>query len=63
MQLRQLARSRELGVEDLKRELYKNIISNMIVGIVVSFLFSEMVMFSTTSNIVLKMCYLYVGNY
>jgi vesicle coat complex subunit len=64
MQLRQLAGSRAPGAEDLKRELYKKVISYMTVGIDVSSLFSEMVMCSATSDIVLKkMCYLYVGNY
>nr|ATG71013.1 AP4B [Cupressus duclouxiana] len=63
-QLRQLAGSRAAGAEDLKRELYKKVISYMTVGIDVSSLFSEMVMCSATSDIVLKkMCYLYVGNY
>ncbi|KAH7420610.1 hypothetical protein KP509_13G014400 [Ceratopteris richardii] len=63
-QLRQLAGSRAPGVEDLKRELYKKVISYMTIGIDVSPLFSEMVMCSATSDVVLKkMCYLYVGNY
>ncbi|BBN14125.1 AP-4 complex subunit beta-1 [Marchantia polymorpha subsp. ruderalis] len=63
-QLRQLAGSRAPGVEDLKRELYKKVISYLTVGIDVSSLFSEMVMCSATSDLVLKkMCYLYVGNY
>uniref|UniRef100_A0A0D6R438 Beta-adaptin-like protein n=1 Tax=Araucaria cunninghamii TaxID=56994 RepID=A0A0D6R438_ARACU len=64
IQLRQLAGSRAPGAEDLKRELYKKVISYMTIGIDVSSLFSEMVMCSATSDIVLKkMCYLYVGNY
>lgn len=63
-QLRQLAGSRAPGVEDIKRELYKKVISYMTIGIDVSSLFSEMVMCSATSDLVLKkMCYLYVGNY
>jgi hypothetical protein len=63
-QLRQLAGSRAPGVEDVKRELYKKVISYMTIGIDVSSLFSEMVMCSATSDLVLKkMCYLYVGNY
>jgi vesicle coat complex subunit len=63
-QLRQLAGSRQPGVEDIKRELYKKVISYMTIGIDVSSLFSEMVMCSATSDLVLKkMCYLYVGNY
>jgi hypothetical protein len=62
--LRQLAGSRAPGVEETKRELYKKVISHMTVGIDVSSLFSEMVMCSATSDLVLKkMCYLYVGNY
>jgi hypothetical protein len=62
MQLRQLAGSRAPGAEDLKRELYKKVISYMTVGIDVSSLFSEMVMCSATSDIVLKkMCYLLCG--
>lgn len=63
-QLRQLAGSRAPGIEDAKRELYKKVISYMTIGIDVSQLFSEMVMCSATSDVVLKkMCYLYVGNY
>ncbi|KAA8521785.1 hypothetical protein F0562_012458 [Nyssa sinensis] len=64
MQLRQLAGSRAPGTDDSKRELFKKAISYMTIGIDVSSLFSEMVMCSATSDIVLKkMCYLYVGNY
>ncbi|KAK8660000.1 hypothetical protein V6N13_050936 [Hibiscus sabdariffa] len=64
LQLRQLAGSRAPGVDDSKRELFKKVISYMTIGIDVSSLFGEMVMCSTTSDIVLKkMCYLYVGNY
>ncbi|XP_021835288.1 beta-adaptin-like protein A [Spinacia oleracea] len=64
LQLRQLAGSRAPGVDDSKRELYKKVISYMTIGIDVSSVFSEMVMCSATSDIVLKkMCYLYVGNY
>nr|DAD44678.1 TPA_asm: hypothetical protein HUJ06_002908 [Nelumbo nucifera] len=64
VQLRQLAGSRAPGTDDSKRELFKKVISYMTVGIDVSSLFSEMVMCSATSDIVLKkMCYLYVGNY
>ncbi|MQL75158.1 hypothetical protein Taro_007510 [Colocasia esculenta] len=64
MQLRQLAGSRALGTDDSKRDLFKKVISYMTIGIDVSSLFSEMVMCSATSDIVLKkMCYLYVGNY
>ncbi|XP_024520729.1 beta-adaptin-like protein A isoform X1 [Selaginella moellendorffii] len=63
-QLRQLAGSRAPGVEEVKRELYKKVISYMTIGIDVSSLFSEMVMCSATSDLVVKkMCYLYVGNY
>lgn len=63
-QLRQLAGSRAVGVGDVKRELYKKVISYMTIGIDVSALFSEMVMCSATSDLVLKkMCYLYVCNY
>ena len=52
------------GVDDSKRELFKKVISHMTIGIDVSSLFGEMVMFSATSNIILKkMCYLYLGNY
>ncbi|KAK4364929.1 hypothetical protein RND71_016287 [Anisodus tanguticus] len=64
MQLRQLAGSRAPGTDDAKRELFKKVISCMTIGIDVSPVFSEMVMCSATSDIVLKkMCYLYVGNY
>lgn len=64
MQLRQLAGSRAPGTDDSKRELFKKVISCMTVGIDVSSLFSEMVLCSATSDVVLKkMCYLYVGNY
>ncbi|XP_078431781.1 adaptin family protein [Wolffia australiana] len=64
LQLRQLAGSRAPGSDDAKRELFKKVISHMTVGIDVSSLFSEMVMCSATSDVVLKkMCYLYVGNY
>lgn len=64
MQLRQLAGSRAPGSDDSKRDLFKKVISYMTIGIDVSSLFSEMVMCSATSDIVLKkMCYLYVGNY
>ncbi|KAK9142558.1 hypothetical protein Syun_011958 [Stephania yunnanensis] len=64
LQLRQLAGSRAPGTDDSKRDLFKKVISYMTVGIDVSSLFSEMVMCSATSDIVLKkMCYLYVGNY
>ncbi|URD76701.1 hypothetical protein MUK42_35579 [Musa troglodytarum] len=49
---------------DSKRDLSKRVISYMTVGIEVSAAFSEMVMCSATSDIVLtKMCYIYVGNY
>nr|CAD1824099.1 unnamed protein product [Ananas comosus var. bracteatus] len=52
------------GADDSKRDLFKRVISYMTVGIDVSSAFSEMVMCSATSDIVLKkMCYLYVGNY
>ncbi|XP_020105678.1 beta-adaptin-like protein A [Ananas comosus] len=64
LQLRQLAGSRAPGADDSKRDLFKRVISYMTVGIDVSSAFSEMVMCSATSDIVLKkMCYLYVGNY
>ncbi|XP_031487150.1 beta-adaptin-like protein A isoform X1 [Nymphaea colorata] len=64
LQLRQLAGSLAPGAESSKRELFKKVISYMTIGIDVSSLFSEMVMCSATSDIVLKkMCYLYVGNY
>ncbi|KAL6530788.1 hypothetical protein OROGR_014648 [Orobanche gracilis] len=64
MQLRQLSGSRAPGTDDTKRELFKKVISYMTIGIDVSSVFSEMVMCSATSDIVLKkMCYLYVGNY
>ncbi|XP_043704548.1 beta-adaptin-like protein A [Telopea speciosissima] len=64
MQLRQHAGSRAPGTDDAKRELFKKVISYMTIGIDVSSLFSEMVMCSATSDIVLKkMCYLYVGIY
>ncbi|XAR70888.1 hypothetical protein NMG60_11027926 [Bertholletia excelsa] len=64
MQLRQLAGSRAPGADDSKRELFKKVISYMTIGVDVSGLFSDMVMCSATSDIVLKkMCYLYVGNY
>lgn len=64
LQLRQLAGSRAPGADDAKRDLFKRVISYMTVGIDVSSAFSEMVMCSATSDIVLKkMCYLYVGNY
>ncbi|PIA65013.1 hypothetical protein AQUCO_00100466v1 [Aquilegia coerulea] len=64
LQLRQLAGSRAPGTDDSKRDLFKKVISYMTIGIDVSSLFSEMVMCSATSDIVLKkMCYLYVGNY
>ncbi|KAJ3701781.1 hypothetical protein LUZ61_005486 [Rhynchospora tenuis] len=64
LQLRQLAGSRAPGADDAKRDLFKRVISCMTVGIDVSPAFSEMVMCSATSDVVLKkMCYLYVGNY
>ncbi|KAL9253488.1 Beta-adaptin-like protein [Drosera capensis] len=64
LQIRQLAGSRAPGADDSKRELFKKVISYMTIGIDVSSLFSEMVMCSSTSDIVLKkMCYLYVSNY
>ncbi|KAL7150756.1 hypothetical protein ABFS83_05G134500 [Erythranthe nasuta] len=64
IQLRQLAGSRAPGTDDTKRDLFKKVISYMTIGIDVSSVFSEMVMCSATSDIVLKkMCYLYVGNY
>lgn len=64
LQLRQLAGSRAPGSDDTKRELFKKVISYMTIGVDVSTAFSEMVMCSATSDIVLKkMCYLYVGNY
>ncbi|XP_076915605.1 beta-adaptin-like protein A [Bidens hawaiensis] len=64
MQLRQLAGSRAPGTDDSKRDLFKKVISYMTIGIDVSSVFSEMVMCSATSDIILKkMCYLYVGNY
>ncbi|ONK67159.1 uncharacterized protein A4U43_C06F16630 [Asparagus officinalis] len=64
LQLRQLAGSRAPGSDDSKRDLFKKVISYMTIGIDVSSAFSEMVMCSATSDIVLKkMCYLYVGNY
>ncbi|XP_074276520.1 beta-adaptin-like protein A [Silene latifolia] len=64
LQLRQLAGSRAPGTDDSKRDLFKKVISYMTIGIDVSSVFSEMVMCSATSDIVLKkMCYLYVGNY
>lgn len=51
-------------MDDSKRELFKKVISYMTIGIDVSSLFSEMVMCSATSDVVLKkMCYLYVANY
>ena len=63
-QLRQLAGSRAPGTDDSKRDLFKKVLSYMTVGIDVSSVFSDMVMCSATSDIVLKkMCYLYVGNY
>ncbi|RWR77412.1 beta-adaptin-like protein A isoform X1 [Cinnamomum micranthum f. kanehirae] len=64
LQLRNLAGSRAPGTDDSKRELFKKVISYMTIGVDVSSLFSEMVMCSATSDVVLKkMCYLYVGNY
>ncbi|KAK1284825.1 Beta-adaptin-like protein A [Acorus calamus] len=61
-QLRQLAGSRSPGADEAKRELFKKAISYMTVGVDVSSLFSEMVMCSATSDVVLKkMCYLYVS--
>ncbi|KAL9226813.1 hypothetical protein vseg_002582 [Gypsophila vaccaria] len=64
LQLRQLAGSQAPGADDSKRDLFKKVISYMTIGIDVSAVFSEMVMCSATSDIVLKkMCYLYVGNY
>lgn len=64
LQLRQLAGSLAPGADSSKRELFKKVISYMTIGVDVSSLFSEMVMCSATSDIVLKkMCYLYVGNY
>lgn len=64
MQLRLLAGSRAPGTDDSKRDLFKKVISFMTIGVDVSSVFSEMVMCSATSDIVLKkMCYLYVGNY
>ncbi|KAJ6799291.1 beta-adaptin-like protein A [Iris pallida] len=64
LQLRNLAGSRAPGSDDAKRDLFKKVISFMTVGIDVSSAFSEMVMCSATSDVVLKkMCYLYVGNY
>ncbi|CAA2997904.1 beta-adaptin A [Olea europaea subsp. europaea] len=64
MQLRKLAGCRAPGIDDAKRELFKKEISNMTIGIDVLSVFSEMVMCSATTDIVLKkMCYLYVGDY
>ncbi|KAG0465378.1 hypothetical protein HPP92_019542 [Vanilla planifolia] len=64
LQLRQLAGSITPGADDSRRELFKKVISFMTVGIDVSAAFSEMVMCSATSDVVLKkMCYLYVCNY
>ncbi|KAL5975900.1 hypothetical protein ACLOJK_020228 [Asimina triloba] len=64
LQLRALAGTRAPGTDDSKRDLFKKVTSYMTVGIDVSSLFSEMVMCSATSDVVLKkMCYLYVGNY
>ncbi|XP_022864154.1 beta-adaptin-like protein A [Olea europaea var. sylvestris] len=64
MQLRKLAGSRAPGIDDAKRELFKKEISNMTIGIDVLSVFSEMVMCSATTDLVLKkMCYLYVGDY
>ncbi|KAJ3671027.1 hypothetical protein LUZ60_008453 [Juncus effusus] len=64
LQLRNLAGSRAPGSDESKRDLFKRVISCMTVGIDVSPCFSEMVMCSATSDVVLKkMCYLYVGNY
>ncbi|XP_058113759.1 beta-adaptin-like protein A [Magnolia sinica] len=64
VQLRALAGTRSPGTDDSKRDLFKKVISYMTVGIDVSSVFSEMVMCSATTDVVLKkMCYLYVGNY
>ncbi|PKA54455.1 Beta-adaptin-like protein A [Apostasia shenzhenica] len=64
LQLRQLAGSCAPGADDSRRELFKKVISFMTVGVDVSAAFSEMVMCSATSDVVLKkMCYLYVCNY
>ncbi|PKU68405.1 beta-adaptin-like protein A [Dendrobium catenatum] len=64
LQLRQLAGSIAPGSDDSRREIFKKVISFMTVGIDVSAAFSEMVMCSATSDVVLKkMCYLYVCNY
>ncbi|XP_020599817.1 beta-adaptin-like protein A [Phalaenopsis equestris] len=64
LQLRQLAGSIAPGADDSRRELFKKVISFMTIGIDVSAAFSEMVMCSATSDVVLKkMCYLYVCNY
>eukprot|EP00268_Persea_americana_P068197 TRINITY_DN9466_c0_g1_i1.p1 TRINITY_DN9466_c0_g1~~TRINITY_DN9466_c0_g1_i1.p1 ORF type:complete len:144 (+),score=19.44 TRINITY_DN9466_c0_g1_i1:292-723(+) len=64
LQLRNLAGSRAPGTDGSKRELFKEVVSYMTIGVDVSSLFSEMVMCSATSDVVLKkMCCLYVGNY
>ncbi|KAG6491097.1 hypothetical protein ZIOFF_052429 [Zingiber officinale] len=64
LQLHLLASSCAPGADNSKRDLFKRVISYMTVGIAVSAAFSEMVMCSATSDIVLKkMCYLFVGNY
>ncbi|XXG55950.1 hypothetical protein AAC387_Pa03g3497 [Persea americana] len=64
LQLRNLAGSRAPGTDGSKRELFKKVISYMTIGVDVSSLFSEMVMCSATSDVVLKkMCCLCVGNY
>ncbi|GJP44368.1 hypothetical protein CLOM_g3749 [Closterium sp. NIES-68] len=63
-QLGQLAGSRAPGAAEMRRELFKKVISQMTIGIDVSSVFSEMVMCSAASDLVLKkMCYLYVATY
>lgn len=64
MQLGQLAGSRAPGAAEMRRELFKKVLSQMTIGIDVSSLFTEMVMCSATPDTVLKkMCYLYVATY
>ncbi|CAI5470132.1 unnamed protein product [Closterium sp. Yama58-4] len=64
MQLGQLAGSRAPGAAEMRRELFKKVISHMTIGIDVSSVFSEMVMCSAASDLVVKkMCYLYVATY
>ncbi|KAK1665818.1 hypothetical protein QYE76_053977 [Lolium multiflorum] len=58
-QLRQLAGTRASDADDQRQGVFKRVISCMTAGIDVSAAFGEMVLCFATSDVVLKMCYLY----